>query len=58
MKENAVNRKSEFPIFRRFDTVVHALVYLLYEGNYNAMEADGVPVPRPLSQSPKKQGAS
>ena len=55
-KEDAIYNKTKFPDFRRFDTVVHALVFLLYEGNYNKMEAGGVPVPRPASQSPKKQG--
>ena len=43
--------------FRKFENLKHALVFLLYEGDYEWMDADGVSVPRPQSQSPKKHSA-
>jgi len=41
--------------FRKTQTIDHALIYLLYKGNYQAMEAAGVPIPPPDS-SPRKPG--
>lgn len=52
---NDIRQKNSGIVFRRTPTVGDALIYILYEGDYQAMGKDGVQIPPPAnSLSPQK----
>jgi len=40
--------------FRKLDNIGLSIIFILYQGDYNRMEQDGIRMPQPQSQSPQK----